>query len=121
MTENLTLPDVREKAREKLKGICGVYRNCDGLDTRLCQGHSYGRSLGIGGVGSGSSFHNNFLALKKLHLKMKVISPHFDPDTKFYFFGRELFDRRVGSKAANPVRAENTDAEDKVFLFGAGL
>lgn len=96
----MTLPDVREKAREKLKGICGVYRNCDGLDTRLCQGHSYGRPLGIGGVGSGSSFHNNFLALKKLHLKMKVIGPHFEPDTKFSFFGRELSMPIMGSSVA---------------------
>jgi isopentenyl diphosphate isomerase/L-lactate dehydrogenase-like FMN-dependent dehydrogenase len=100
LTENLTLPDVREKAREKLKGICGVYRNCDGLDTRLCQGHSYGRPLGIGGVGSGSSFHNNFLALKKLQLKMKVIGPHFEPDTKFFFFDRELSMPVMGASVA---------------------
>lgn len=90
MTENLTLTDVREKARENLKGICGVYRICDGLDTRLCQGQSYGRSLGIGGIGSGASFHNNILALKKLQLKMKLIGPHFEPNTKFNFFGEEL-------------------------------
>ena len=87
MTENLTLTDVREKARENLKGICGVYKICDGLDTRLCQGQSYGRPLGIGGVGSGASFHNNILALKKLQLKMKLIGPHFEPNTKFKFFG----------------------------------
>ncbi len=96
----MTLPDVREKAREKLKGICGVYRICDGLDTRLCQGHSYGRPLGIGGVGSGSSFHNNFLALKKLHLKMKVIGHDFEADTKFSFFGRELSMPIMGASVA---------------------
>ena len=90
MTENLTVTDVREKAREKLKGICGVYRICDGLDTRLCQGQSYGRPLGIGGVGSGASFHNNILALKKLQLKMRLIGPHFESNTKFNFFGEEL-------------------------------
>jgi isopentenyl diphosphate isomerase/L-lactate dehydrogenase-like FMN-dependent dehydrogenase len=96
----MTLPDVREKAREKLKGICGVYRNCDGLDTRLCQGHSYGRPLGIGGVGSGSSFHNNFLAIKRLNLKMKVIGPHYEADTKFNFFGRELTMPIMGASVA---------------------
>ena len=100
MSENMTLPDVREKAREKLKGICGVYRNCDGLDTRLCQGHSYGRTLGIGGVGSGSSFHNNFLALKRLQLKMKVIGSHFESDTKFIFFDRELSMPVMGASVA---------------------
>jgi len=90
LTENLTLTDVREKARGNLKGICGVYKTCDGLDTRLCQGQSYGRPLGIGGVGSGASFHNNILALKKLQLNMKLIGPHFEPNTKFTFFGEEL-------------------------------
>lgn len=100
MTENLTLTEVREKARENLKGICGVYRICDGLDTRLCQGQSYGRGLGIGGVGSGASFHNNILALKKLRLKMKLIGPHFEPNTKFNFFGEELTMPIMGASVA---------------------
>lgn len=91
MSEEIkTLEEVREAARTKLKGICGVYRICDGLDTRLCQGQSYGRSLGIGGIGSGASFHNNVLALKKLRLKMRLIGPHFEADTTYNFFGKSL-------------------------------
>lgn len=91
MSEEIkTLEEVREVARTKLKGICGVYRICDGLDTRLCQGQSYGRTLGIGGIGSGASFHNNVLALKKLRLKMKLIGPHFEADTNYNFFGKSL-------------------------------
>lgn len=100
MSEEITLVDVREKAREKLKGICGVYRICDGLDTRLCQGHSYGRPLGIGGVGSGASFHNNILALKKLRFKMRVIGSHFEPNTMFSFFGKELSMPIMGASVA---------------------
>ena len=100
MSEEITLVDVREKAREKLKGICGVYRICDGLDTRLCQGHSYGRPLGIGGIGSGASFHNNFLALKKLCFKMRVIGSHFEPNTMFFFFGKELSMPIMGASVA---------------------
>jgi isopentenyl diphosphate isomerase/L-lactate dehydrogenase-like FMN-dependent dehydrogenase len=100
LSEEITLVDVREKAREKLKGICGVYRICDGLDTRLCQGHSYGRPLGIGGVGSGASFHNNFLALKKLRFKMMVIGSHFEPNTMFSFFGKELSMPIMGASVA---------------------
>lgn len=100
MSEEITLVDVREKAREKLKGICGVYRICDGLDTRLCQGHSYGRPLGIGGVGSGASFHNNILALKKLRFKMRVIGSHFEPNTMFFFFGKELSMPIMGASVA---------------------
>ncbi len=100
MSEEITLVDVREKARERLKGICGVYRICDGLDTRLCQGHSYGRPLGIGGVGSGASFHNNILALKKLRFKMRVIGSHFEPNTMFFFFGKELSMPIMGASVA---------------------
>ncbi len=86
----MTLTDVRENARQKLKGICGVYRICDGLDTRLCQGQSYGKPLGMGGIGSGASFYNNFLALKKLRLKMRIIHENFEPNTHYEFFGKKL-------------------------------
>lgn len=89
-SEVRTLEDVRNKAREKLKGICGVYKDCDGDPRRLCQGQSYGRALGIGGIGSGASFNNNFLALRKYKLKMKLIEEDFIPDTSYNFFGREL-------------------------------
>ncbi|MFX0022479.1 MAG: alpha-hydroxy-acid oxidizing protein [Candidatus Hermodarchaeota archaeon] len=89
-SEIKTLEDVRDIAREKLKGICGVYKDCDGDPRRLCQGQSYGRALGIGGIGSGASFNNNFLALRKYRLKMKLIGEDFAPDTSYNFFGREL-------------------------------
>lgn len=32
------LETVRDRAREKLKGWCGVYKMCDGDYSRLCQG-----------------------------------------------------------------------------------
>jgi isopentenyl diphosphate isomerase/L-lactate dehydrogenase-like FMN-dependent dehydrogenase len=89
-SEIKTVEDVRNIAREKLKGICGVYKDCDGDPRRLCQGQSYGRALGIGGIGSGTSFNNNFLALKKLKLNMKLIGEDFTLDTRYNFFGREL-------------------------------
>jgi 4-hydroxymandelate oxidase len=88
--DSLTLEDVRERAKMKLKGICGVYRICDGLDVRLCQGHSYGSPLGIGGIGSGASFAANIKALDAIRLKPRLIGPDFRPDTRFTFFGREL-------------------------------
>lgn len=90
MNEIRTLEDVRNLAREKLKGICGVYKDCDGDPRRLCQGQSYGRALGIGGIGSGTSFNNNFLALRKYNLKMELMEEDFVPNTKYDFFGREL-------------------------------
>ncbi len=90
MSEIKTLEDVRNIAREKLKGICGVYKDCDGDPRRLCQGQSYGRALGIGGIGSGTSFHNNFLALRKHNLKMELIEKDIHPNTFYDFFGMNL-------------------------------
>ncbi|GAH21195.1 unnamed protein product, partial [marine sediment metagenome] len=88
--EEMTLTKVREEAKKKLMGVCGVYKICDGDAMRICQGQSYGRPLGFGGIGSGASFNNNVLALKKLNLKMKTIGDHFEANTTYDFFGREL-------------------------------
>lgn len=86
----MTLEDVRKKAKEKLKGVCMVYKDCDGNPSRFCQGQHYGRPLGFGGIGSGASFHNNWLALRKIKLKMKLVESHFEPETTFHFFGKGL-------------------------------
>jgi 4-hydroxymandelate oxidase len=86
----MTVEEIRAKAREKLKGHCGVYRQCDGLPSRMCQGNDYGAPLGIGGIGTGSSFVNNFKALAALKLKMRLISPHFTPDTSTTLFGKNV-------------------------------
>lgn len=110
-TEIKTIEDVRNIAREKLKGICGVYKDCDGDPRRLCQGQSYGRALGIGGIGSGTSFNNNFLAVRKYKLKMKLINEDFAPDTKYSFFGKEL---SIPIMAAS-VAGVNSFGGDKVI------
>jgi 4-hydroxymandelate oxidase len=86
----LSPEDVREAAKAKLKGVCGVYRICDGQDARLCQGHSYGSPIGIGGIGSGASFANNIKALDAIRLRPSLIGRDFTPDTRFSFFGRRL-------------------------------
>ena len=86
----LTLEEVRDNARAKLKGICGVYRRCDGAEARLCQGHSYGSPIGMGGIGSGESFANNVASLNKLGLKTRLTGKDYTPDTRFKFFGKDL-------------------------------
>jgi isopentenyl diphosphate isomerase/L-lactate dehydrogenase-like FMN-dependent dehydrogenase len=98
--EEMTLTKVREEAKKKLMGVCGVYKICDGDAMRICQGQSYGRPLGFGGIGSGASFNNNVLALKNLKLKMKVIGDHFEADTKYDFFGSELSMPIMGASIA---------------------
>ncbi len=86
----MSVEEDRKKAKVKLKGICGVYRICDGDSSRLCQGQSYGRKLGLGGVGSGASFTNNVKALTKIKLKMKTIDPHLEPNTETTFLGKKI-------------------------------
>ncbi|MHA2334178.1 MAG: alpha-hydroxy-acid oxidizing protein [Candidatus Hodarchaeales archaeon] len=109
--KNLTLEDVRDEARHKLKGICGVYKTCDGASNRICQGKSYGAPLGIGGIGSGASFNNNITALAKIQLKMKLVSSHFEPDTRFTFFGKNITMPIMGAS----VSGVNSFGGDKVI------
>jgi len=109
----MTLEEVRNKAKEKLKGVCMVYKDCDGNPTRFCQGQHYGRPLGFGGIGSGASFHNNWLALRKIKLKMKLVETHFEPDTTFHFFGKDLSMPIMGASVTgvNSFGGENVIAE----------
>ncbi len=86
----MSVEEDRKKAKEKLKGICGIYKICDGDPSRLCQGQSYGRKLGMGGAGTGASFTNNVKALKKIKLKMRVISENFEPTTETTFLGKKI-------------------------------
>jgi 4-hydroxymandelate oxidase len=79
--EPSTLEEVRSRAKSKMKGICGVFGVCNGDRNRICQGNSYGKTLRFGGIGSGTSFWNNFVALDNIKLHMKTIIPHFTPDT----------------------------------------
>ncbi|MFX0091007.1 MAG: alpha-hydroxy-acid oxidizing protein, partial [Candidatus Hodarchaeota archaeon] len=95
----MTLEEVRSKAKEKLKGRCGVYKICDGHYNKLCQNQSYGGSIGLGGAGSGASFHNNYKALEKIHLNMKLVSSHFTPDIKTTFFGHKISMPIMGAPA----------------------
>ncbi|MHA2051414.1 MAG: alpha-hydroxy-acid oxidizing protein [Promethearchaeota archaeon] len=114
-TEIKTVEDVRNSAREKLKGICGVYKDCDGDPRRLCQGQSYGRALGIGGIGSGTSFNNNFLALRKYNLKMNLIEKDIAPSTFYDFFGMKLSMPIMAASVAgvNSFGGENVISEQE--------
>ncbi|MFX0060469.1 MAG: alpha-hydroxy-acid oxidizing protein [Candidatus Heimdallarchaeota archaeon] len=100
MSANNSLEEIRDIARKKMMGICGVYKECDGASTRICQGQSYGKPLKFGGIGSGASFHNNILALKKYKLKMCLIGDHFEPDTSYDFFGNKLSMPIMGASVA---------------------
>ncbi len=98
--EKITVEAARDNARARLKGICAAYRICDGLDTRVCEGHSYGSPIGMGGVGSGASFAANVSALEAVKLKARLIGPDFTPDIAFDFFGRRLAMPVMGASVA---------------------
>jgi 4-hydroxymandelate oxidase len=86
----MDLIDAREKAAERMKGVCAVYKVCDGRPDRLCQGIKYGKPLGMGGIGKGTGFTANIEALDRLCLKTRLISPHAEPEMKTSFLGHEI-------------------------------
>ncbi|PIE61146.1 MAG: alpha-hydroxy-acid oxidizing enzyme [Desulfobacterales bacterium] len=85
-----TLEAVRDLARKKMKGICAAYPSCDGSSDKICQRESYGKPIGLGGVGKGLSFRNNIKALDDIKLKMSVLGADFEPDTRTRFLGIDL-------------------------------
>ena len=107
----MSVDNIRKNAKEKLKGICGVYKICDGDPARLCQNNSYSRTIGLGGVGSGASFTNNVSALKNIKLKMSVIGSSFEPNTDYDFFGKKLSMPIMGAS----VTGVNSFGGDKVM------
>jgi 4-hydroxymandelate oxidase len=85
-----SLEEVRDLARKGLKGICAVYPHCDGGDDRICQREAYGKPIGFGGAGSGTSFRANVEALAALRFKTRLVGEHFEPDTGVTFAGLHL-------------------------------
>lgn len=79
----LTWEEVRAAAREKLQGICALCRVCDG---RSC----VGQVPGIGGVGTGAGFINNYEALKAVHLNLRTLHAVSEPELSAQIFGTKL-------------------------------
>ena len=55
----MDLTEARIAAKAKMTGFCAVYKVCDGLPDRFCQGIKYGKAIGMGGIGKGESFAAN--------------------------------------------------------------
>ena len=77
----MNVREIKERARERLRGSCRVCRVCDG---RACAGEV----PGIGGLLSGSSFQNNVETLAMYHLNMRTIHQVDQPDHALQLFGR---------------------------------
>jgi len=111
--ENVTtLEDVRNQAREKLKGICAVYPVCDGAADRICQRENYGRVIGLGGVGLGGSFRANIEALARIKLHTRVVGEAFVPDPSFDFFGLKLSMPILGASTSGMSAYNNAVTEE---------
>ncbi len=95
-----TLEQVRDRAREKLMGVCAVYPACDGIADHLCNREAYGKKIGLGGAGTGATFANNVSALARHRLRMRLVGEHFTPDTSLTFLGQSLSMPIMGSSTA---------------------
>ncbi len=79
----LKIGDVLRVAREKLYPICRVCPECDGV---ACAGEV----PGMGGIGSGQAFKNNYDELKKVELVMRTFHDVKKPDLTTEIFGYKL-------------------------------
>lgn len=79
----MNLAELREQAKEKLKGYCRVCPVCNG---RACAGEV----PGMGGAGTGSAFAANLEALGRYRLNMRTLHEVREPDTSFTLWGEEL-------------------------------
>lgn len=109
-----TPEDVRAQARKRLKGLCAAYPACDGNFDKVCQKEAYGKPIGFGGAGQGSSFRNNAQALMNLRLKMRVVGEHVEPDASIQFLGMNLDFPVMGASTAG-IEKYNDAMPEKDF------
>ncbi len=77
------MKEIRDNARQLMKGYCRVCPVCDG---RVCAGEV----PGMGGLGTGQAFKANLKALSRQRLNMRLLHDVAAPDTKVAILGREL-------------------------------
>ncbi len=79
----LTWDIIRNNARKKFYVACKACVVCDGVE---CSG----KVPGIGGIGTGGSFHENLRALAKYKLNLRTIHSVKNPDLSIELFGKKL-------------------------------
>ncbi len=97
------MKEVYKNAKKLMSSYCRVCPSCNG---RAC----IGEVPGMGGLGSGSSFHNNIEALAKVRFNMRLIHDVVTPDT-----GTEI----LGKKLALPLLAAPIGGVE--FNMGGGI
>ncbi|MGL4402698.1 MAG: alpha-hydroxy-acid oxidizing protein [Fusobacteriaceae bacterium] len=79
----MDMKELREKARERMKGYCALCPQCNG---NWCAG----KVPGMGGAGSGDSFKRAYEELKKYKLIMRTIHGVKEPQLETEFFGERI-------------------------------
>ncbi len=79
----MDMQEVRKIAKGRMQGFCRVCSVCDG---RACAGET----PGMGGCGTGSSFHNNMKSLKNIHVNMRLIHEVRNPEISCSVLGMDL-------------------------------
>ncbi|HSL41265.1 MAG TPA: alpha-hydroxy-acid oxidizing protein [Desulforhopalus sp.] len=77
------MKEIRDHARKLMEKYCRVCPQCNG---KACAGEV----PGMGGLGSGSSFMENFQKLAAIKFNMRLIHEVVEPDTSITLLGRKL-------------------------------
>jgi isopentenyl diphosphate isomerase/L-lactate dehydrogenase-like FMN-dependent dehydrogenase len=79
----MNLKEVKDIARKKMKGVCNICRECDGVWCR-------GMVPGMGGAGDGSTMQRNYSKLREIRIMMKTLHNAKNPNMKYEFLGKML-------------------------------
>ncbi len=79
----MNLEEIKQTARDKMKGYCRVCKNCNGI---ACAGEV----PGMGGIGTGSSFTANIEALANVKLNLRTLHDAKTPDVSTNILGIDL-------------------------------
>ena len=79
----MDIKEVKDNAREKMKGFCNVCKICDGI---FCSG----KVPGMGGTGTGESFKISYLKLKNIKVVMRTLHNVTEPKMNIELFGKRL-------------------------------
>lgn len=77
------MKEIYDNAKKLMKGFCRVCPQCNG---KACAGEV----PGMGGLGTGASFHSNFDSLAAIKFNMRLIHDVTEPDTSVTILGKRL-------------------------------
>ncbi len=77
------MEEIYDTAKKRMKGFCNVCGHCNG---KAC----VGQVPGMGGLGSGASFHSNITALARIKFNMRLLHDVTEPDTSVTILGKEF-------------------------------